>query len=245
MSHPESLILVGGLAGLWLAAWRASGRPWPRGRALTFLAGLAALLAASHGPLHDLAETPLIAAHMLQHLLLTLVAPPCLLAGAPGWMVDALLDPLLRRPAAARAARAITAPLPAYAIAGVTLLAWHLPAPYAAMGASPLVHGLAHASLVLTAALGWWPVLSPSRRLPALPHGAQILYLFALGMPMTIAGAMITGASQLIYLSASADPLADQRLGGLVMWVPAGLVPVIAFTVVFFRWVAAEVEDFR
>ena len=75
----------------------------------------------------------------------------------------------------------------------------------------------------------------------------QILYLFAFGLPMTAVAAMITGAETLLYpfyarapRLLSLSPLADQRLGGVIMWVPAGLVPLIAFTVVFFRWAAAE-----
>jgi cytochrome c oxidase assembly factor CtaG len=90
------------------------------------------------------------------------------------------------------------------------------------------------------ALVAWWPILSPSRRLPALPYAAQLLYLFAFGMPMTIVAAMIAGAEQMLYPPA---PLADQRLGGVLMWVPAGLVPVTAFTAVFFRWASAESED--
>jgi putative membrane protein len=98
--------------------------------------------------------------------------------------------------------------------------------------------------------LGWWPVLSPSARLPPLHPGAQILYLFVFGMPMTVVAAMITGAEHLLYPYAAAaprvfdlTPLADQRLGGILMWVPAGLIPLVAFTVVYFRWAAAEREE--
>jgi putative membrane protein len=98
--------------------------------------------------------------------------------------------------------------------------------------------------------LAWWPVLSSSRLVPALPYAAQILYLFVFGMPMTVVAAMITGADAPLYafyVSAAAahgvDPLADQRLGGVLMWVPAGIVPLVAFTAVFFRWVAAEADE--
>ena len=61
---------------------------------------------------------------------------------------------------------------------------------------------------------------------------------------------MIAGAEDLLYASyASAPrlfdltPVADQRLGGVIMWVPAGLVPLLAFTAIFFRWAASEAED--
>src|SRR5439155_10567365 len=77
---------------------------WARGprvgatRPVVFLAGLGALLAALNGPLHDLSDYYLFSAHMVQHLVLTLVVAPLLLAGTPGWMLDRLLAPLLRRP---------------------------------------------------------------------------------------------------------------------------------------------------
>ena len=82
-----------------------------------------------------------------------------------------------------------------------------------------------------------------------MPYGAQILYLFAFGLPMTVVAAMITGAETLLYTGYAEaprvfdlSPLTDQRLGGVLMWVPAGLVPLLAFTAVFFRWAAAEVD---
>jgi len=74
--------------------------------------------------------------------------------------------------------------------------------------------------------------------------------VFAFGIPMTIVAAMIAGAEQVLYpFSASASgvrgltPLEDQRLGGILMWVPAAMVPLAAFTAVFFRWAAEESED--
>ena len=126
---------------------------------------------------------------------------------------------------------------------------WHLPGPYGAALDQHRLHVIEHLTFMATATLAWWPVLAQSRLAPALPYGAQILYLFAFGLPMTIVAAMITGADQVLYpfYGAAArvtalDPLADQRLGGLIMWVPAGLIPLVAFTAVFFRWAAAERE---
>jgi len=129
------------------------------------------------------------------------------------------------------------------------LVGWHLPGPYGAALEHHAWHVVEHLVLIATALLAWWPVLSPSALLPRLHYGAQILYLFAFGMPMTVVAAMITGAEHTLYPFYDAAPrilpltaLADQRLGGLIMWVPAGLMPLVTFTVVFFRWVAAEAE---
>lgn len=241
--HVEVAVALGLLAGLWAGAWRRRPAEVGRLRALLFAAGLGALGAALLGPVHDLAERPLIAAHMAQHVLLTTVVPPCLLAGTASFMVDGGLAWLLRRPGPAAVARIITRPVPALAVYTLALVAWHLPGPYRLAQASHAWHFLQHAALVGAALVAWWPVLGPSRCLPPLPFGAQLLYLFAFGMPMTVVAAFVTGADEVFYPSAAASPLADQRVGGVIMWVPAGIVPLVAFTAVFFRWVAAEWDD--
>jgi putative membrane protein len=248
--HLEVPIAAALLAGAYVAAWRAHDEPVPPARAAAFAAALVALVAVLNGPIHDLAERALFSAHMTQHLILTLVVPPLLLAGTPAFMADALLAPLLARPATRFVVRTLTRPLVALGAWAVVLFVWHLPGPYAAAFDSHAVHFVQHATLVATAVLAWWPVASPSRLLPALPYAAQILYLFAFGMPMTIVAAMITGAEHVLYpVSATVPhaitltPLEDQRLGGVLMWVPAGVVPLVAFTAVFFRWAAAESEE--
>jgi putative membrane protein len=246
--HPEVVLGVALLAALYAgAARRVPVRPVEAAR---FLGALAALLVALNGPLHDLSDGYLFSAHMVQHLLLMLVVPPLLLTGLPAAMADGLLAPVLARPATAALARALTRPLPAIALYAVGLIAWHLPAPY---NLALEVHGwhvVEHLVLLATAVVGWWPIASPSRRLPPLPYAAQLLYLFVFGMPMTVVAAMITAAERLLFpLYAVAPrlfdltPLADQRLGGVIMWVPSGLIPLAAFTLVFFRWVAAEADE--
>src|SRR5216110_504939 len=207
--HLDVLLGVVLLAAAYTWAAVASRRPAPLGPPLAFFAGCAALLAALNGPLHDLSDYYLFSAHMVQHLVLTLVVAPLLLAGTPGWMLDRLLAPLIRRPLGRGAVR-LTRPVPAL--------------------------GLYAAALIATAVLAWWPVASASALAPRLHYGAQILYLFAFGMPMTAVAAMITGAEQVLYPFYAAaprlfslTPLDNQRLGGVIMWVPAGLIPLLAF----------------
>jgi putative membrane protein len=248
--HVEVVVGAAALAGAYVAWWRVAGVPVPKACVAAFMAGLAVVLAALNGPLHDLAEDGVFSAHMVQHLLLTLVVPPLLLTGTPAFMADAALGPLLSRRRGRRIARAVTRPLPALGAWTVALAVWHLPGPYAAALGSHALHFVQHATLLGGALLAWWPVVSPSRRLPPLPYGAQILYLFVLGMPMTVVAAMITGADHVLYpvgpglpRAAALTPLEDQRLGGILMWVPAGVVPLVAFTAVFFRWAAAEADE--
>jgi putative membrane protein len=246
--HPEVVLGTIVIGAAWLAAHVARGEPLPRARALAFFTGLATFLGALSGPLHDAAEFFLFSAHMVQHLLLTLVGVPLLLAGTPTWMGDALLGGGRRR----WLVRGLTRPVPALGLYSIALAGWHFPGPYDLALAGPAWHVMQHATLVLTATLAWWPVLGPSTVAPRIPYGAQILYLFVLGIPMTVVAALVTGAERPLYefyvhapRITLLDPLEDQRLGGLIMWVPAGLIPLVAFTAVFFRWAAAEREDAR
>jgi putative membrane protein len=239
-------VVVVALAYALALARRPPGPPLGA-RPVWFSAALLAVLLALNGPLHDLSESYLFSAHMVQHLLLTLVAAPLALAGMPGWLVDRGLAPLWARPPLRRILRPLMRPLPQLAVYTVALVIWHLPGPYNRALAAHGWHIVEHAALGLTALLAWWPILSPSALLPSLPYGAQVLYLFVFGMPMTIVAAMITGAETILYPAYAAAPrlfaldaLADQRLGGVIMWVPAGVIPLVAFTVVFFRWAAEE-----
>ena len=247
--HPEVVAGVALLAGLYAGAWVVHpGRGRLRDGAC-FGAGLAALLVALNGPLHDLSDGYLLSAHMVQHLVLTLVVPLCLLAGTPPWMLDALLRALWRHGPARAAVRMLTRPLPAFAVWSVALVVWHLPAPHSlALEVHPW-HVVQHLTLLGAATLGWWPILSRSTLAGALPYAAQLLYLFAFGMPMTVVAAFVTAAERVLYPFYAAAPrlfglgaLDDQRLGGVIMWVPAGVIPLLAFTVVYFRWAAAEAE---
>jgi putative membrane protein len=248
--HAEVVVGVVALAALYTRAVISSGRRFPVSQPLAFFGGCAALLVALNGPLHDLSDYYLFCAHMVQHLLLTLVVAPLWLAGTPGHVFDVVLEPVLRQRMAAAIVVGATRPLVAFAAYAVVLVGWHLPLPFNAALEGHGWHVLEHLTLLATALLAWWPVLSTSRRLPALPYAAQLLYLFVLGMPMTVVAAFVTGADRPLYPWYAAAPrlfglapLADQQLGGIIMWVPAGVVPLAAFTVVFFRWAAAEPDE--
>lgn len=217
-----------------------------RPRVLCFLGGLAVIFFALNGPLHELSDRSLFSAHMVQHLLLTLVVPPLLLAGTPGW----LLRPILRGRGVARTGRVLTRPLVAALIFNVVFAAWHLPVLYDwAMREHPL-HIVQHLMFLATGLLLWWPVLSPLPELPRLSSPAQMLYLFLVGIPMVLVAALITLSDEVLYSFYGEEgprqwgltPLADQRVGGVIMWVPGTLVFMIAITIVFFRWVRLEAD---
>ena len=211
-----------------------------------FYVGLALLFLALNGPLHDLSDTYLFSAHMVQHLLLTMVVVPLLILGTPAPM----LRPALRSPTIARVARGITRPAVAYALFNVTMVAWHLPPLYNLAMAHHGVHIVQHLFFLVTATLVWWPLLSPLPELPPLSHAMRLLYIVLLMIPMNVIGLMITYADEVLYPAyevapriVALSPHEDQLVGGLIMWIPGTFILIGVATVMFFRW--AKLEEAR
>lgn len=262
--HPNVDLSAGGFTVHWstviglLALWALWGwRVWvhrqrtPAQRVSTFQsfafgAGLVVMFLALNGPLHDISDFYLFTGHMVQHLVLTIVVPPLLLLGTPGWM----LRPALRAGFVNSPARTITTPLAAFAIFNVILAAWHLPPLYNAAMYYHGVHITQHLMFLVGAVLMWWPLLSPLPELPRLSYPGQMLYSFLMTLPMTVISIFIVYADHLLYPAyASAprlwglSPLEDQRLGGLIMWIPGGLFFYLITSVIFFRWATSQRDD--
>ena len=232
-SVAAGLVLLGGLYAFF------GGFRTPRRHVLSFLGALLVLFLALNGPLHNLSDSYLFSAHMAQHLLLTLVFPPLLLYGCPAHVVR----PLVRPRWVMAVGRVVTRPLAAASLFTGPIVLWHVPALYEAALRDHNVHILQHLVFLATAVLMWWPVLSPVPELPRIPHLSQMLYLFLLGIPMSVTGALITLSDSVLYPFYAAaprvwglSPLNDQRIGGLLMWVLGGLMLWIVMTVVWFRW---------
>lgn len=219
----------------------AAERPLSAGQRAAFLGGVLTLLVALGPPLDDWADHYLLSAHMLQHLLLTLLAPPLLLLGTPAW----LLAPILRRPLPARLGYGLTRPLVAFAVSNLVFALWHVPALYEAALFSEPLHVLEHNLFLGTALLAWWPILGPLPAWPRLAPLLRCLYLFAQTIPGAIVGAFITFAAPGLYRPYDTarrifglDLATDQELAGLLMWVVASTVYLLLITVTFFRWSA-------
>lgn len=243
--HPSVLVGTGILGALYvygIGPWRrARGLPpAPAWRVACFFGALALLLIALNGPIHDLSDYYLFSVHMAQHLLLTLLFPPLLILGLPGW----LIEPLLRPRAILRVARFVTRPVVAAAIFTVTIAMWHLSTYYDLMMRDHDVHIVTHLMFMATATIMWWPVMSPvPELLPRLSYGLGMLYLFLVGIPMQIVAALITLSGTVLYPWYSVaprtwglSPLDDQQLGGLLMWVPGNLYMFMVIGVLFLVW---------
>ncbi len=216
-----------------------------RGKMVAFCAGTLVLILALNSPLDALGDQYLFSAHMVQHMLIALVAPPLWLLGTPDWM----LAPLLRRVGGLlRAMRWLTNPMVAFGLFNADMWLWHAPAIYDLTLASGQLHIFEHVTFIALGVLFWWPVLSPvPDLLPRISRGFGVLYLFLACQPMVALGALLTFSATPLYqpyVTApriwGSTPLGDQQLGGLIMWLPSNIPYVIGLSVLFFRWVGEQ-----
>ena len=197
-----------------------------------FTFGSVALFGALATPL-DAAGEVLFSAHMVQHLTLLLVAAPLLVLGAPERVMLWAFPLGMRKRLGGWAHRAsrtlgpLARPVPAVAVATATLWIWHAPFLYDLAIERAGLHAVEHASFLLTAILFWWSLLRIRARRDDRENGVRLLALFAMAVQGSLLGALITLAATPLYESHRAippgwevEPLVDQQLAGLIMWVP-------------------------
>ena len=156
---------------------------------------MACLWLGADWPVHDLAEGYLYSAHMVQHLVFTLVAAPLLIAGTPAWMWRDVLPPRWLF----LAFRFLTRPIVALILFNGLLLFTHWPEVVEASVRSELAHFTLHVLLFGSAIVVWWPVMSPLVELPALTPPAQMMYLFVQSLAPTIPASFLTFGHTLLY----------------------------------------------
>lgn len=243
-------LYLAGFARLQRRTRRARARRWRE--AAAFLSGWLALAVAFVSPLDALGAV-LFSAHMLQHELLMLVAAPLLVLGRPlavwVWAFPAQARARIARGTRTAGVRAawgwLTAPATAWGLHLAALWGWHVPRAFEAALAHPALHAVQHASFLASALLFWWTILGPRARHAG--RGFAMLSLFTTMAHTGALGALLTLAPALwypSYLESSAafgfDPLEDQQLGGLVMWVPGGIAYLAGALAVAASWLIAR-----
>jgi cytochrome c oxidase assembly factor CtaG len=236
-------------AALNHAGARLESRPsWLR--VSTFDGGLLVLFLAVDSPVDAYADT-LFFVHMIQHILLIMVAPPLLLLGRPWprlirpFPVEArraVLGRLFAVESLRRAAEWVARPVPSFVAFNATLLAWHIPAFYDATLRSQGIHDLEHTMLFATALL-FWRHLAPSGRERALSDAARIAYggsaiLVSWALAVVLAfdpDPLYAAYADLVGRPLGLSALADQQLAAGVMWVPASVPYAIAILAAAYR----------
>ena len=245
-------LVVGSLILLGWAFHRGAtaGAPSARRRG-AFWASMAAIVLAVISPL-DALSSSLASAHMVQHVLLMLVAAPLLAYAAPGSAVLRGTPPVVRRAAGdARRRLKLTHsrlrmarnPVNVWLLHVGTIWIWHAAVLYDAAVRNMFVHALEHTMFLATGVL-FWRVVVGARTAAAGAQGAGIALVFTMALQSVFLALLLTFAAApwyAVYDGTTAawglDQLADQQLAGAIMWVPAGFVYVIAGLLLLSAWI--------
>ncbi len=222
----------------WLSLRRRDRQRWHVSRLAAFFAGLAAIFLALASPIEPWSSL-LLQIHMLQHLLLMMVAPPLLwlgwplfptLRGMPTPVRIYWLIPLLRSPKLRAFAAWLTHPARALILFVATTWIWHIPAAYDLALRSDGVHYIQHVCFLGSGLLFWYPVVRPY---PARPRWSTWLlapFLILADLENTVLAALLTFSSKVLYFHYEQVPhlgritaLDDQAAAGVLMWVPGSL----------------------
>lgn len=228
-------------ATLYWLGWRRLTRRMPErfstSRAIAFMAGLAIVVLALCSPLDTLGHR-LLQAHMIQHMLLMLVAPPLLWAGAPTAPLLMGMPRSARRgaamilaaPAVRRSLTFLTHPAVSWIAFVIAFWAWHVPVLYELALSEDTWHHVEHLCFFATALLFWRPVILAWPARSPWPRWAMIPYLVLAEVQNAALAAFFTFSERVIYRGyESARPpwsltaLEDQSLAGVIMWVPGSL----------------------
>ena len=246
---PWLVVALAASAGIYLRGWRSLRRHdaarWTPWRLCAFLAGLATIYLAVASPIESFADL-LLLVHMLQHLLLLMVAPPLIwlaapllpmLRGLPKPIRMGIVAPWMRSPIIRRSFTLLTHPIAAWPLFAAVVWLWHTPRGYELALADPQWHVAEHVSFVAAALLFWYPVVSPFPSRPRWSRWIVVPYLILADVQNTVLAAWLTFSSAAIYPHYEAvprvggwTPLADQQVAGVLMWVPGSialLVPVL------------------
>jgi putative copper resistance protein D len=221
--------------GVYLVGVHRVRGSWPVGRTLSFLGGIASVLLALQSGLSSF-DDRLLSVHMVQHMLLLLLAPLLLLGGRPVILALRAL-PRSFRPGLARMLQRssfLTRPLPCLVVFYAVVLLTHLPGFYGATLRRPLLHEAEHALFLIAGLLLWWPILDgdpvPAHRLGGL---GRIGYMLAAMPPMALVGAYLNRHATLVYPAYGApgralgvSALTDQADAGAIMWVAGNMMMV-------------------
>ncbi|MDX6530950.1 MAG: hypothetical protein QOH41_3240 [Blastocatellia bacterium] len=216
---------------------------------VSFYAGLTAVLFALISPLDTFAGW-LLTVHMIQHLLLMMVAPPLILygnpylpilAGMPRRFLKDGMAPFLASLTLRKVGRFVTHPVFCWTAFVFTSIAWHTPPMYQLALSSPTWHAVEHLCFLATALLFWSPIIQPYPLAPQMPRWTMIPYLFLADFQNTALSAFLMFYERVLYPAYETVPhitgmtaLEDQASAGAIMWVAGSiffLIPVGLITI--------------
>ena len=252
------LILFGAVFSLgWARLFARQQRGLAAGwRLICYWLGIGVVALALMSPI-DLLGTQLFTAHMIQHLLLVMIAPPLLLLAQPfPFLLWGLPRGLRRRIGGLFSRKSavrlwltrLTRPLGVWLASMVILWGWHIPSAYEAALRSDFIHDLEHLSFFGSGMLFWWSVTAVGPRLQGQAgRGTRIVFLLVTVPVNVLLSMLIALADQPLYPHYTTVPrlwglsvLQDQMFGGAIMWVPGSMMYVVAASILLFRLFQTE-----
>jgi cytochrome c oxidase assembly factor CtaG len=244
------LVLLVATYSYAMSAWRQKRHPEESvqaSRVTLFALGLLTLFIAEISPLDALVSV-LFWAHMVQHLLVSLVVAPLLVASIPGWLARDLFG----HRGIATLWKWLTMPLVAGFLFNANIWFWHAPPLISAMMMDMSIHLLSQLLYLVTGIIFWWPLFGSGEvGWPPLNLAGKLLYLFLSDMPMVLLGAGLTFMPpqyQMYVASAQTfgvSPAQDQQIGGLLMWIPGSVFFIVIASGFFLRWMLQQEQRQR
>jgi putative membrane protein len=243
-------------AGWYLLAARRVNRanprvPVARWRVAAWLAGVAAILIALASAI-DVYAADLLTVHMVQHLVLTMVAPPLLALGAPVTLLLRDVSPKTRHRVIlpvlhSHVVRLVASPLVAWPLFAVVMWLTHFSPLYDAALEDPNLHVVEHAVYLATGLIFWWPLVAADPIPGRMGYGTRLAYV-GLQMPVSAAvGLAIYFSPSVLYphyatLVRTWGPsaLVDQQVGGIVMWGVGDLLMLAVVPLIVTAWMRAD-----
>jgi cytochrome c oxidase assembly factor CtaG len=245
--------------GWWTWAVRTVDRlhpsnPVPTRRSVAFGLGMAAIALALLSGI-DAYDTTLFSVHMVQHVLLALVAAPLIALSAPVTLVLRVSSPATRRRwilpiLHSRVMRVLSFPVVSWLLFAVVMWGSHFTPLFDAALEDPLIHDVEHALFLGSALLFWWPAVALDPTPWRMSHPARAMYLF-LQMPQnTLLAVVLLGIPTVLYphyetlaRAWGPTPLEDQRMAAGIMWLAGDLIFLVAIMAVLYGWMRTEARS--
>jgi cytochrome c oxidase assembly factor CtaG len=254
----DPLPTLGIVAALSWWRWAVRGvnalhptNPVPTSRTIAFVAAMVALAFALLSGIERY-DTTLFSVHMVQHVLLLLVAPPLIALSAPITLILRLSSPSTRRrwilPVLnSRPIRFLTFPVSAWIIFTAVMWTTHFSPLFDAALEDPLVHDFEHGLFLTSALLFWWPAIGLDPAPWRMSHPARILYVFLQMSQNTFLAVVLINVPTVLYRHYATlvrpwgpSVLDDQKLAAGIMWLAGDLIFISAIMLLVGGWMRAE-----
>lgn len=228
-----------------------NNRPIPLGQILLFLAGIFSFVIALQSPLEPLSDHFLFM-HQIEHMIIRSTSPMLiilsmplapLIQGLPDVVRHKILAPLIRNRVIKHIYGFFEHPAVASIVFIGTLLIWQIPKLHDQAVFDKSLHDWMHITMILSGFFFWWLICDPRQKSARLSYGMRLIILWAITVPNTIIGAIITLSHQQIYQAYDVlhgdwgiGLMLDQQLGGIIIWGPDGMLAFVGTAIVFLLW---------